>query len=355
MMILTKDIILAKKGIVPGIEGYNLVISKIEGNLTVNPDIAIESCKSLIEGLCKKALELVSDKYNSDKQLRGLCEDNMKHLVKTAFNQVYSNGLEANLHESLYHIILQKTRTQTFIKNAQKSLYLNSKSAIDKVIRIRNIRGDLSHGRIYPKKVESEIHLAKSIASITDGICSFMIHEFSTQYEIKSVNDRKLVYDDLADFNNWLDEQNDNLLTKVDFSRLLYLYTYEKYGEIYYGEYAELIENNHEDHIIDELIGDYTKQSIIDDKKGQVEELINTFDEKVFWTQVRINASKDFSQREDLVYVSFQEWLNNFLSFGNTPTIDDLIKLMLKRPPLKERTKVSNELFAKIIDFTETL
>ena len=48
-MNLTKQAISNNKTIIPGIEGYLTLVSKIEKNVSINPDIAIESCKSLIE------------------------------------------------------------------------------------------------------------------------------------------------------------------------------------------------------------------------------------------------------------------------------------------------------------------
>ena len=59
-MELTKIAIQKHKQDIEGLDGYITVINKIEDNVSLNPDIAIEACKSLIEGLCKKALELLN-------------------------------------------------------------------------------------------------------------------------------------------------------------------------------------------------------------------------------------------------------------------------------------------------------
>ncbi|MPQ46991.1 hypothetical protein GCQ56_08175 [Marinifilum sp. N1E240] len=354
-MILTKDTIAVHKDNIPGLDGYSRVISKIEENITTNPDIAIESCKSLIEGLCKKALELVSDKYNSDKRLRGLCENNMKDLVKTAFNHVYSNGLEANMHESLYHIIQQKTRTQTFIENAQKSLYLNSKSAIDKIAAIRHDRGDLSHGRIYPKKIESEIHLAKSIASITDGICSFMIHEFSRQYEIKAHESKKLVYDEWDEFNTWLDQQNDTLTTKVDFSRLLYSQTYEKYEEIFFGEYLDFIEAQAEDQEVDEK-EDVKPEEIPDSPvRFRVKPKEKLLEHKFEWDKKKLKLVKQFAKKEKLDVELLKLLIDQYLLNEKFLDRDEAIKTLLEKPSLQDRAVEGENIKEKIIAFVNSI
>ncbi|MBF4983835.1 hypothetical protein FNJ87_05630, partial [Nonlabens mediterrranea] len=241
-MELTKAKIEEFKDEIEGLTGYNLIVKEIEENLPKNPDISIESCKSLIEGLCKKSLELVSDKYNGDKQLRKSCEGNMSTLVKTAFEEVYRTAFEKDMHLSLYNIVKNKNRVDRLMASATLEMQKNAKKAVDKITAIRHDRGDISHGRIYPKPTESELHLAKSIQSITDGICSFMIHELAIQYEIKKEDDKKLVYKKEEEYNEWLDDQNDNLITKIDFSRLLFDNSYEKYEEIYYAEYQDYLD-----------------------------------------------------------------------------------------------------------------
>ena len=114
-MKLTRAKIEEFKDGIDGLNGYYLIVKEIEDNLPKNPDISIESCKSLIEGLSKKALELISDKYNSDKQIRKACEGNMSTLVKTAFEEVYTIAFEKDLHLSLYEIIKNKTRVDKLV------------------------------------------------------------------------------------------------------------------------------------------------------------------------------------------------------------------------------------------------
>jgi hypothetical protein len=50
-MELTRTAIHKNQSLITGLDGYILLVDKIENNVTPNPDIAIESCRSLIEGL----------------------------------------------------------------------------------------------------------------------------------------------------------------------------------------------------------------------------------------------------------------------------------------------------------------
>jgi len=387
-MELTREKIREYKEHIPGLDGYYIIVSEIEDNLLKNPDISIESCKSLIEGLCKKALELISDKYNSDKGLRGTCEDNMKFLMNLAFDEVYASGVERNLHESLYKIIKNKVRTQKLLDASKKDLLKNSRDAISKITAIRHNRGDISHGRIYPKKQESEVHLANSIKSITDGICSYMIHEFSLQYIEKEELLKKLLYLEQLDYNDWLDSQNDKLITKIDFSRLLYENNYEKYEEIYYSEYMEHLEmtstevENEVDEFVDKLIddkvdslveealikskGEDLTEEVIKDIVGglvddleeaveNIEELTNTFDEKTFWTFKRETMLRIFSKRHSLVIEKTRELIEGYLFTEKEPILSDVINVMIKKPKLIERRKVGNSLRKSLVNLVERL
>jgi len=349
-MILTKEKILANKDKINGLDGYSLIIAEIEDNLTTNPDISIESCKALIEGLCKKALETVSDKYNSNKQLRQNCEGKMSVLIKTAFEEVYSNGLEKELHNSLYNIIKNKVRVQKLIDSSKDELLENGKKAINKITAIRHDRGDISHGRIYPKPIESEIHLAKSIKSITDGICSFMIHEFSLQYQEKLELSRRLIYENSTEYNEWLDEQNDRLTTKIDFSRLLFDNNYEKYEEIYYLDYLESTQiQKDEEEDVSESIEPSEKV------EREIENLINTFNETTFWTEERQVLLKAFATQEKLKEDRVKKVVEDYLFTDKIPLPDEVINTFVDKPSLKERKIKMPVLRKTIVTFANTL
>lgn len=345
-MKLTRAKIEEYKDEIEGLNGYYLIVKEIEDNLPENPDICIESCKSLIEGLCKKTLELISDKYNGDKQLKKACEGNMSTLVKTAFNEVYTNSIDSDLHQSLYKIIQNKNRVDKLFSTAKVELQKNTKKAVDKITAIRHDRGDISHGRSYPKQIESELHSANSILSITDGICSFMIHELARQYQIKQEMSKMLMYKEEKEYNEWLDDQNDNLLTKIDFSRLLYDNNYEKYEEIYYAEYQDYLET-----LTTEEPEDTLDTHVEEKKPREIEALINTFQEEEFWTDARNQALTQFVEEHNLKLIETKDVIEAYLFTDKWPLPDTVIATLNEKPPLKERRNVSPMLTKQIVTF----
>ena len=332
-MQLTKAKIEEFKNDIVGLTGYYLIVKEIEDNIPKNTDISIESCKSLIEGLSKKSLELISDKYNSDKQIRKSCEGNMSTLVKTAFEEVYAATFEKDMHLSLYNIIKNKNRVDKLVASAKLEMQKNSKKAVDKITAIRHDRGDISHGRIYPKETESELHLANSILSITDGICSFMIHELAVQYEIKQQLEKMLVYKDETDYNDWLDEQNDNLITKIDFSKMLFENSSEKYEEIYYAEYQDYLDTLQDEDNPSESID--TKP--IEVVKREFENLINTFKEEEFWTVERLELLKGLTDTYEFKQEESKKVIEEFLFTDKGPLPDEAVRVLRVRPTLKQR------------------
>ena len=193
------------------IDGYLLLISKIENNISENPDITIEACKSLIEGLSKKALNLFSKEYQSNKQLRKSCDNKLPTLVKTAFQEIYQTQLEVDLFDALYSLINDRVKTLKLLEKANLSYQRNITKTIDKIDAVRGNRGDISHGRIYPKRETSSIHFARSIISITDAICSYMLYEVA--YLFDKNREEIIEYDDpkLQNFNAKLDEEFNEL------------------------------------------------------------------------------------------------------------------------------------------------
>ena len=366
-MELTRKKINEYKELIEGLDGYYVITSEIEDNLLKNPDISIESCKSLIEGLCKKALESVSDKYNTDKQLRSSCDDKMSLLIKTTFEEVYASSIERDLHESLYGIIKNKVRTQKIIESSKLSFLKDGKKAIDKIIAIRHTRGDISHGRIYPKSIESEIHLAQSIKAITDGICSFMIHELAIQYKIKLELSGRLIYADQFEYNDWLDDQNDKLTTKIDFSRLLYVNNYEKYEEIFYSEYSDSFEALGEEEITEDIVvvpkeelkdndstGDEPKV-IVEVENDTIKALVNDFYEETFWTEEKELSLGIFVVDEKLILDKTKEVIEEYLFKEKKPLPDMVANTLIQKPNLKDRKEIVNELTIKIVTFSDDL
>lgn len=155
---------------------YQIVVSKIVGNQRDNPDIAIESCKSLIEGLSKSILRHTDKSYRDSQRPT----EELSPLFKKAVNAMAARG--ANIEESL-----------------TKSVG----NFIHQLGSVRNERGDISHGKSAPKLIASSPHLAAMVIQATDGLVSFLLHEL---FAIDLSDFTPLAYNDNPDFNNYLDE-----------------------------------------------------------------------------------------------------------------------------------------------------
>lgn len=337
-MELTKAKIEEFKDEIEGLTGYNLIVEEIKENLPKNPDISIESCKSLIEGLSKKSLELLSTTYQESKKFRDKCNNKLPFLIQSAFDEVYAFNVIKEQHKSLYKVISDKVILQRITDKRNIAFKADMQNAVKKVAAIRHDRGDISHGRIYPKPIESELHLANSIKSITDGICSFMIHELAIQYKVKQEQDKKLIYKDEDDYNEWLDDQNDNLITKIDFSRLLFDNSYEKYKDIYFGEYQD-----HLDTLEDDDADDSADTQPVQPVQREVENLINTFKEEDFWTEERLRQLEVYTTAGKFKLQESKKVIEDFLFTGKDPLPDEAIKILEVRPSLKDRKKSSDD------------
>lgn len=155
---------------------YEIIVEQIVENKTANPDIAIESCKSLIEGISKSILKHRDSSYRD----KGRNSDEIYDLFKKAINALAEGG--AQIEEDF--------------SKATGNL-------INKLARVRNERGDISHGKSAPKELQSTPHFARFIEQTTDGLASFMLEEF---YHLPPLKPDPLNYNEQEDFNAFLDE-----------------------------------------------------------------------------------------------------------------------------------------------------
>ncbi|MBK8845627.1 MAG: abortive infection family protein [Bacteroidetes bacterium] len=133
------------------IEYYHTIVEKIEENVLSNPDIAIESCKSLFEGLGKFII------LNIDKSLNFNVVDNFK------YKRAISKAVE-----------LLETRDPEFESDFSKKLL----DVLDLIGNIRNDRGDISHGRLALKPETSDNHFSNFVMVLTDSFASYLLISF---------------------------------------------------------------------------------------------------------------------------------------------------------------------------------
>ncbi len=172
----TKDILKQLESQYTNIEYYYIIVEKIEENVDVNPDIAIESCKSLLEGISKFIWKQIDTSYDAVK----VDKMDFHPLVRQAVNEL------SNFNEDL---------EVDFVNKINK--------LIVSIGEVRNRRGDISHGRLSPKEYFSDTHFSNLVMNITDNMLSYILHCFS-----KVSIEKDLEYEDNPDFNEKLDLEN---------------------------------------------------------------------------------------------------------------------------------------------------
>ena len=197
--------------------GYYLsIIEEAKRNLSGRPDICIEICKSLIEGISKSIIERLDKKIS---------RENFKNAkVSPLTKQVFKLLREHKEYDDVIGIDF-----------ARASAHLAKLLA-----ELRNERGDISHGKAVPKLKKSNERLAYLAYQMTEGIISYMLDSFFRISE--KLKDEKRVetdfepvqYEDNEDFNNFLD-------TDIPWDGKL-LYSKALY-ELYYEDYLIRLED----------------------------------------------------------------------------------------------------------------
>lgn len=184
----TKDILKALESRYTNIDYYQTIIEKIEENVESNPDISIESCKALLEGLSKFIWKQIDISYDA------LVADKMD-----------------------FHPVVRQAMTK--LADYNEDIELDFVNKVNKLIvsigEVRNKRGDISHGKLSPKEYFSDSQFSNLVMNITDNMLYYVLHSFSKVSLIK-----ELEYEDNSDFNEWLD--NENPLGFLSYSRALF-------------------------------------------------------------------------------------------------------------------------------------
>jgi hypothetical protein len=197
---------------------YLPLFGKARRNIAVHPDICIEMCKALLEGIAKTiilGLDPTATRNDLDKR-------EVEPLVKLAGKLLRENDdvIEDN--------------------------FVNRVSGLAHSLgALRNARGDISHGKAAPKMEESDRDFARLCLQMTDAVAFYMLQSFfsrtpqaslvTEQNEAKAPEQEVLPggipsteYDDHPAFNEELDRQYP-LDGKLLYSDALYRLYYEEY------------------------------------------------------------------------------------------------------------------------------
>lgn len=184
----TKDILDKLKNQYSNIDYYNIIVEKIEENVNSNPDIAIESCKSLLEGIAKFILKQIDYSYDAE-----------------------------SIDKTDFHPLVKKSMSK--LAEFNEDLELDFINKVNKLVvcvgELRNRRGDISHGKLSPKEYFSDLHFSNLVVSMTDNILHYILLCFSKVNVVKQIE-----YEDNPEFNEKLD--NENTFGGLSYSRALF-------------------------------------------------------------------------------------------------------------------------------------
>lgn len=179
-----------------------------------HPDICIETCKALVEGVSKTIILSLEDGVKPE-DIKDL---DLSPLVKRAGK------------------LLQQDETII-----EEGFVTRVASVAHFIGVLRNERGDISHGKAVPKLIKSNDKLANAILQVSSGLLIYMLDTYYTklrdkrariaQAEFEKDQAADLVQMSYADnhgFNSWLDESYP-YEGKLSYSFALFSLYYEDY------------------------------------------------------------------------------------------------------------------------------
>ena len=157
------------------LEYYESLFDVVDTYIEEKPDITIETCKSIIEGISKLTLHVLKQEplHKLEKST------NFQDLFKTALNE------------------LQNRSPSPFEKDLTNRLG----SVVHRISEMRNVHGDISHGKASLKEQVNDSDLSEMVIGVTDSIGSYMLRKLG-----QIVDDDEVEYDANQDFNESLDE-----------------------------------------------------------------------------------------------------------------------------------------------------
>lgn len=198
----------------PDFRYYLPLMKKAERNVTSHPDICIETCKALVEGVSKTIILSLEEGVRPE-DIKDL---DVSPLVKRAGK------------------LLQQDDTII-----EEGFVTRVASVAHFIGVLRNERGDISHGKAVPKVIKSNDKLANAILQVSSGLLIYMLDSYFTKLKDKRARTaqaelereqaadlEQVPYSDNQDFNSWLDE-NYPYEGKLNYSFALFSLYYEDY------------------------------------------------------------------------------------------------------------------------------
>ena len=316
---------------------YFKLLDIIEEHEINNPDICIETCKALIEGISKTILVNIDDSRNKET----IDKDDLPKLFSTVSS-----------------LLPQKCPDI-------EGDFVNRFGQIIKTIgEIRNRRSDISHGRMAPKFIYSSAKFASTVVNMTDSMLEYILeHYFAIPLESNSI----LEYEKLSEYNDWLDDSTDFPIKTVRYSKLLFENDREEYEQRFSDEYVPFLEKPKE---IDQILEDLSVEKYQD---SELEEFSNFEGETVSESSVSITEEslieyeskfedkkaqsllKKFSKKWNIDMEKLEEKYEEYYFSEKEPMRDELVNLMKQKPTVTERKNIGEELKREFLEMADLL
>ena len=311
-------------------EYYYLLIEKVEKNLQKNPDIAIECCKSLIEGICTTILVSLDNSLTQSKILK---DYNLQKIFKEFKEKLaeYNEDFELNFVNGFNH-------------------------SVKLIGEIRTKRGDVAHGKKAPKEQISSVEFASFISKLTSSLLVYSLEHFFTIEILQTIQ-----YEDNPDFNDMLDESMPHSL--IIYSKALYEQDNDSYLEqlkTFESDKEELSDEEVEEEIPEtEVEEDIPETKVKEDiPKTEVEEetFLKDIVERYSGLSLRENAEENLNKLCDEKELYMDEVLNvidTYLFDKREPLSSSIIKVLKVKPKLLDRDEKVKEIKEKIFKFID--
>ncbi|MBO6540318.1 MAG: abortive infection family protein [Rhizobiaceae bacterium] len=157
---------------------YVPIIEKAERNEIDHPDICIECCAALFQGVSKSIVY----RLNADCDRPSFEKLSIQQQVKQALRLLKQND---DVIEDAFPVAAEN------LARVAGSL--------------RNMRGDISHGRATPKELQSDRSLARVVLNVSESVLRYMLASyFAIQPEVEPT----IEYETYPEFNEFLDDEN---------------------------------------------------------------------------------------------------------------------------------------------------
>jgi Abortive infection C-terminus len=190
-----ENIVAGFAGEFPDFQYYLKHAKEIKNHEESHPDIAIECCTSLLQGLSKS----ICYRLDAGIDRKAFEKSSIEHQVKEAFKLI---GDQSDVAE-----IALPQACSTVARLAGE---------------LRNKRGDISHGKAVPKEFQSDASLAKLALDVTEALSRYML------CHLILLSAPSVRYSDNPAFNETLDDAGEPI-GSTSYSQLLYRYDFDAY------------------------------------------------------------------------------------------------------------------------------